>query len=46
MEWLDDPDSPNWEDRNFSVGVDREEGEIDFTPVPQKMPSGEPAGAR
>ena len=24
--WLDPPDSPNWNDRNFSVGVDRAEG--------------------
>jgi hypothetical protein len=38
--WLDPPDSPNWADRNFSVGVDRAEGEVDFTPIPVRPPSG------
>lgn len=28
--WLDPPGSPNWSDRNFSVGVDREGGVVDF----------------
>ena len=37
--WLDPPDSPNREDRNFSVGVDRPDGEIDLTPVPVREPS-------
>jgi len=34
------PDLPNWADRNFSVGVDRAEGRVDFTPTPVKVPSG------
>lgn len=38
--WLDPPDSPNWTDRNFSVGVDRAEGRVDFTPIPVRPPSG------
>ena len=38
--WLDPEDSPNWEDRNFSVGVDRAEGAVSFTPRPVKVPSG------
>jgi hypothetical protein len=37
--WLDPPDSPNWEDRNFSVGVDRADGTVDFTPIPVRPPS-------
>ncbi|MBI4880295.1 MAG: hypothetical protein HY812_11655 [Planctomycetes bacterium] len=37
--WLDPPDSPNWQDRNFSVGVDRAEGTVDFTPLPVRRPS-------
>jgi len=37
--WLDEPDSPNWADRNFSVGVDRAAGTIDFTPRPVRPPS-------
>jgi hypothetical protein len=37
--WLDPPDSPNWADRNFSVGVDQAEGTVDFTPIPVKPPS-------
>ena len=39
MHWLDPPDSPNWADRNFSVGVDRPDGEVDFTPRPVKPPT-------
>jgi len=39
--WLDPADSPNWEDRNFSVGVDRKGGEVDFTPIPVRPPSGD-----
>lgn len=39
-QWLDPPDSPNWADRNFSVGVDRAEGWIDFTPIPMRPPTG------
>ncbi len=38
--WLDEAGSPNIEDRNFSIGVDREGGKIDFTPVPVREPSG------
>ncbi|MFH1998162.1 MAG: hypothetical protein ABIK28_00710 [Planctomycetota bacterium] len=38
--WMDPDDSPNWKDRNFSIGVDREEGVVDFTPVPMRAPSG------
>jgi hypothetical protein len=38
-QWLDPPDSPNWEDRNFSVGVDRGEGTVDLTPTPVREPS-------
>jgi hypothetical protein len=38
--WLDPPDSPNWADRNFSIGVDRADGDVDFTPRPVKPPSG------
>ena len=38
--WLDPEDSPNWDDRNFSVGVDCPEGTVDFTPVPVRPPSG------
>ncbi|UCD76235.1 MAG: hypothetical protein JSV91_04790 [Phycisphaerales bacterium] len=39
MIWLDPNDSPNWRVRNFSVGVDRESGTIDFRPIPEKPPS-------
>jgi hypothetical protein len=38
--WLDPPDSPNWADRNFSVGVDRADGRVSFTPRPVRVPSG------
>ncbi len=37
--WLDPPDSPNWPDRNFSVGVDRPDGSVDFVPAPIRAPS-------
>ena len=37
--WLDPEDSPNRQDRNFSIGVDRAEGTIDFTPRPVRLPS-------
>ncbi len=40
--WLDPPDSPNWADRNFSVGVDRAAGTVDLTPRPVRPPSGPP----
>ncbi len=40
MTWLDPPDSPNPEARNFSVGVDRESGVIDLLPKPEKRPGG------
>lgn len=36
MIWLDPADSPNWRVRNFSVGVDRADGTIDFRPIPEK----------
>jgi len=38
--WLDPSDSPNWKDRNFSVGVDRADGQVDLTPTPVRVPSG------
>jgi hypothetical protein len=41
---LDAVDSPNWADRNFSVFVDRSVGEVDFTPIPVRRPSGRPTG--
>jgi len=37
--WLDPDDSPNWIDRNFSVGVDRSDGRVDFRPTPVRPPS-------
>ncbi|MFQ5806514.1 MAG: hypothetical protein ACE5I3_08695 [Phycisphaerae bacterium] len=43
--WLDPPDSPNWADRNFSVGVDRADGTVDFTPIPVRSPTGGTGGA-
>ncbi len=33
--WLDEADSPNWPDRNFSVGVDRADGQVSFIPRPR-----------
>lgn len=45
-QWLDPPDSPNWADRNFSVGVDRASGTVDFTPAPVKPPTGPPPQPR
>jgi hypothetical protein len=41
-QWLDPHDAPNWADRNFSVGVDRAIGSVDFTPTPVRPPSGPP----
>jgi hypothetical protein len=38
--WLDEPGSPNLADRNFSVGVDRDGGVLDLTPIPVRPPSG------
>ncbi len=38
--WLDEPDSLNLSERNFSVGVDRESGEVTFRPRPERAPSG------
>jgi hypothetical protein len=38
--WLDPADSPNWQDRNFSIGVDRKSGRVDLTPIPSRAPSG------
>jgi hypothetical protein len=40
--WLDPEDSPNWQDRNFSIGIDRPDGEVDLTPIPSKPVSGTP----
>ncbi len=40
--WLDPPAAPNWADRNFSVGVDRPAGAVDFAPRPVKPPSAGP----
>ena len=37
--WLDPADSPNWQDRNFSIGVDRAAGAVDLTPIPTRAPS-------
>lgn len=37
--WLDPETSLNNEVRNFSVGVDRESGTVDFRPIPEKAPS-------
>lgn len=38
--WTDPPDSPNWSERNFSVGVDRADGSVSFRPRAEKEPSG------
>lgn len=38
MTWLDEADAPNWRVRNFSVGVDRPSGSVDFRPIPEKRP--------
>ncbi len=38
--WLDPEDSTNWPDRNFSIGVDRASGIVEFTPRPVKLPAG------
>ena len=38
--WLDEPDSGNVKERNFSVGVDRAAGEVHFRPRSEKVPSG------
>lgn len=45
MHWLDPPASPNWTDRNFSVGADRAAGTVDFTPIPVRVPSSRPTPA-
>ena len=34
--WLDEPGSKNISGRNFSVGVDREDGDVHFHPRPEK----------
>ena len=39
--WTDEADSANWADRNFSIGVDRAAGQVDFTPRPQRVPTGQ-----
>ncbi len=44
--WLDPPESPNWADRNFSVGVDVAEGVVDLTPTPMRLPSTQPSTGR
>jgi hypothetical protein len=38
--WLDPEDSPNGADRNFSVGVDRADGDVSLLPIPEKLPTG------
>lgn len=38
--WLDEPDSPNRQFRNFSIGVDRTDGTVNFLPRPEKRPTG------
>jgi hypothetical protein len=40
--WLDPQDAPNWADRNFSVGIDRDGGRVDLTPIPERPPSAPP----
>jgi len=42
--WLDEPDSPNVADRNFSIGVDRPDGEVHFVPRPVRLPGGTRGG--
>ncbi|MCP4589279.1 MAG: hypothetical protein GY842_00905, partial [bacterium] len=37
--WLDAPDADNWAVRNYAVGVDRAEGDVNLAPLPQKVPS-------
>ena len=37
--WIDEPDSPNRDVRNFSIGVDRVEGEVDLRARPERPPS-------
>ena len=37
--WVDEPDSPNRTERNFSIGVDRSEGNVSLIPRPEKNPS-------
>ena len=41
--WLDDADSANPGVRNFSIGVDRADGAVSFTPRPTKSPPAGPA---
>ena len=38
--WIDERDSESFLTRNFSIGVDRDAGTIDFQPRPEKTPSG------
>ena len=38
--WFDPPDSDNAQVRNFSVGVDRETGDLRLLPRPEKAPGG------
>ena len=38
--WLDEADSGNVTERNFSIGVDRPAGDVNFRPRPVKLPSG------
>ncbi len=37
--WTDEASSPNPLERNFSVGVDRENGAVSFRPIPERTPS-------
>jgi hypothetical protein len=37
--WIDEPDSDNRKERNFSIGVDRADGAVQFRPRPEKVPS-------
>lgn len=37
--WLDPADSPNRLVRNFSVGVDRDDGTVNLDPTPEKRPA-------
>ena len=41
-QWLDDPGAPNYKVRNFSIGIDREDGTVSFVPIPEKRPAQPP----
>jgi hypothetical protein len=37
--WKDDSEDDNFKERNFSIAIDRKDGEINFLPTPDKTPS-------